>query len=139
MSSRSRQQTWLNIRQGSRPEGQCVRAEPTPQAGPQDTRHHFTPTRISRRPSAGGSKFLSQHAAQRSLQRSDLDLITSNGPLPVFTLLHGAGPVLLNFCAPGFDITPKIGSNRSTRNTLPFTSRRLEQLWGSELGSRVKG
>jgi 2-polyprenyl-6-methoxyphenol hydroxylase-like FAD-dependent oxidoreductase len=37
----------------------------------------------------------------------DLDLITSNGPLRVFTLLHDARPVLLNLGEPGgFDITP---------------------------------
>jgi len=42
----------------------------------------------------------------------DLDLITANGPLRVFTLLHGARPVLLNFGeadpgeAGGFDIAP---------------------------------
>ncbi len=37
----------------------------------------------------------------------DLDLVTDNGPLRVFTLLHDAGPVLLNLGEPGgFDITP---------------------------------
>ena len=37
----------------------------------------------------------------------DLDLVTANGPLRVFTLLHEARPVLLNFGEPGgFDITP---------------------------------
>ena len=37
----------------------------------------------------------------------DLDLITDNGPLRVFTLLHDARPVLLNLGEPGgFDITP---------------------------------
>jgi flavin-dependent dehydrogenase len=37
----------------------------------------------------------------------DLDLITSDGPLRVFTLLHEARPVLLNLGEPGgFDITP---------------------------------
>jgi len=37
----------------------------------------------------------------------DLELITTNGPLRVFTLLHGARPVLLNLGEPGsFDITP---------------------------------
>ncbi len=36
----------------------------------------------------------------------DLDLITTNGPLRVFTLLHDARPVLLNLGEPGgFDIT----------------------------------
>jgi hypothetical protein len=37
----------------------------------------------------------------------DLDLITANGPLRVFTLLHDARPVLLNLGEPGaFDIAP---------------------------------
>jgi 2-polyprenyl-6-methoxyphenol hydroxylase-like FAD-dependent oxidoreductase len=37
----------------------------------------------------------------------DLDLVTANGPLRVFTLLHRARPVLLNLGGPGgFDITP---------------------------------
>jgi hypothetical protein len=37
----------------------------------------------------------------------DLDLVTADGPLPVFSLLHGARPVLLNLGEPGgFDITP---------------------------------
>ena len=37
----------------------------------------------------------------------DLELVTANGPLRVFTLLHHARPVLLNFGEPrGFDITP---------------------------------
>jgi flavin-dependent dehydrogenase len=37
----------------------------------------------------------------------DLDLVADNGPLRVFTLLHGARPVLLNLGEPGaFDITP---------------------------------
>lgn len=37
----------------------------------------------------------------------DLDLLTANGPLRVFTLLHEARPVLLNLDEPGsFDITP---------------------------------
>jgi len=36
-----------------------------------------------------------------------LDLITADGPLRVFTLLHRARPVLLNLGQPGaFDITP---------------------------------
>src|SRR5688572_2924140 len=36
----------------------------------------------------------------------DLDLVTANGPLRVFTLLHNARPVLLNLGEPGgFDIT----------------------------------
>jgi 3-(3-hydroxy-phenyl)propionate hydroxylase len=37
----------------------------------------------------------------------DLDLVTADGPLRVFQLLHGARPVLLNLGEPGaFDITP---------------------------------
>jgi 2-polyprenyl-6-methoxyphenol hydroxylase-like FAD-dependent oxidoreductase len=37
----------------------------------------------------------------------DLDLVTGNGQLRVFTLLHHARPVLLNLSEPGgFDITP---------------------------------
>jgi 3-(3-hydroxy-phenyl)propionate hydroxylase len=37
----------------------------------------------------------------------DLDLITANGPRRVFTLLHGARPLLLNFGEPGgLDIAP---------------------------------
>jgi hypothetical protein len=36
----------------------------------------------------------------------DLDLVTANGPLRVFTLLHDARPVLLNLGEPGaYDIT----------------------------------
>ena len=37
----------------------------------------------------------------------DLDLVTADGPLRVFTLLHDARPVLLNLGEPGgLDITP---------------------------------
>jgi hypothetical protein len=37
----------------------------------------------------------------------DLDLVAGSGPLRVFSLLHGARPVLLNLGEPGgFDITP---------------------------------
>ena len=37
----------------------------------------------------------------------DLDLVTAEGPLRLFTLLHEAQPVLLNLADPGgFDITP---------------------------------
>ena len=37
----------------------------------------------------------------------DLDVVTAEGPLRVYTLLHDARPVLLNFDEPGtFDITP---------------------------------
>jgi hypothetical protein len=37
----------------------------------------------------------------------DLDLATADGPMRVFSLLHGARPVLLNLSKPGrFDIRP---------------------------------
>ena len=37
----------------------------------------------------------------------DLDLVTTNGPLRIFTLLHDARPLFLNFGEPGgFDISP---------------------------------
>lgn len=37
----------------------------------------------------------------------DLDVVTANGPLRVFTLLHEARPALLNLAEPGgFDVTP---------------------------------
>jgi 3-(3-hydroxy-phenyl)propionate hydroxylase len=37
----------------------------------------------------------------------DLDLVTADGPMRVFTLLHDARPVLLNLGEPGgLDITP---------------------------------
>ena len=37
----------------------------------------------------------------------DLDLVSSNGPMRVFSLLHAARPVLLNLGKPGaFDIPP---------------------------------
>jgi 2-polyprenyl-6-methoxyphenol hydroxylase-like FAD-dependent oxidoreductase len=36
----------------------------------------------------------------------DLDLVGESGPLRVYTLLHGARPVLLNLGEPGFDIAP---------------------------------
>ena len=40
----------------------------------------------------------------------DLDLVTASGPVRVFTLLHDARSVLLNFGEPGgFDITPWAG------------------------------
>ncbi len=43
----------------------------------------------------------------RGRRMPDLDLMTANGPVRVFTLLHDAGPVLLNLGEPGgFDITP---------------------------------
>ena len=43
----------------------------------------------------------------RGRRMPDLDLVTANGPLRVFTLLHDARPVLLNFGeSGGFDITP---------------------------------
>jgi len=38
----------------------------------------------------------------------DLDIVTADGPLRIFTLLHKARPVLLNLGEPGgFDITPR--------------------------------
>jgi 2-polyprenyl-6-methoxyphenol hydroxylase-like FAD-dependent oxidoreductase len=38
----------------------------------------------------------------------DLDIVTADGPLRVFELMHGARPVLLNLGEPGgFDITPR--------------------------------
>jgi 3-(3-hydroxy-phenyl)propionate hydroxylase len=37
----------------------------------------------------------------------DLDLVTADGPVRVFSLLHDARPVLLNLSEPGgYDITP---------------------------------
>jgi hypothetical protein len=43
----------------------------------------------------------------------DLDLLTADGPVRVFTLLHTGRPVLLNLGEPGvFDITPWIGRVR---------------------------
>jgi hypothetical protein len=36
----------------------------------------------------------------------DLDLVTANGPVRVFCLLHDARPLLLNLGEPGFDVTP---------------------------------
>ena len=40
----------------------------------------------------------------------DLDLVTASGPQRVFTLLHSARPVLINFGEPGaFAITPWAG------------------------------
>ena len=46
----------------------------------------------------------------------DLDLVTADGPLRVFTLLHAARPVLLNFGAPGSSTSRRgrIGFNWST-------------------------
>jgi 3-(3-hydroxy-phenyl)propionate hydroxylase len=44
----------------------------------------------------------------------DLDLVTADGTLRVFSLLHDARPVLLNFGEPGsFDITPWVDRVRS--------------------------
>jgi hypothetical protein len=43
----------------------------------------------------------------RGRRMPDLDLVTADGPVRVFTLLHDARPVLLNLGEPGgFDITP---------------------------------
>jgi hypothetical protein len=36
----------------------------------------------------------------------DVDLVTANGPLRVYTLLHEARPVLLNLGHPGLEIGP---------------------------------
>ena len=48
----------------------------------------------------------------------DLDLVTANGPLRVFTLLHEARPMLLNLAEPGgFDITPWADRVRLTNAT----------------------
>lgn len=48
----------------------------------------------------------------------DLDLVTAGGPLRVFTLLHGAKPVLLAFSQPGgIDITPWADRVRSIAAT----------------------
>ena len=44
----------------------------------------------------------------------DLDLVTADGALRVFTLLHDARPLLLNFGEPGgLDITPWVGRVQS--------------------------
>ena len=49
----------------------------------------------------------------------DLDLVTANGPLRLFTLLHDARPVLLNLGEPGgFDIAPWAGRVRTDRRQL---------------------
>ena len=49
----------------------------------------------------------------------DLDLVTADGPLRVFALLHDARPVLLNLGEPGgFDIAPwadRVQSDRRRR------------------------
>jgi hypothetical protein len=62
----------------------------------------------------------------------DLDLVTANGPLRVFTLLHHARPVLLNLGEPGaFDITPwadrvqSIDANTSGRGSCRHSGRSL--------------
>jgi 2-polyprenyl-6-methoxyphenol hydroxylase-like FAD-dependent oxidoreductase len=48
----------------------------------------------------------------------DLDLVTADGPLRVFTLLHDARPVLLNLCEPGnITITPWDGLVRLVDGT----------------------
>jgi 3-(3-hydroxy-phenyl)propionate hydroxylase len=52
----------------------------------------------------------------------DLDLVTTGGPLRVFTLLHDARPVLLNLGEPGgFDITPWAGRVRRVDATYEGT------------------
>ena len=53
----------------------------------------------------------------------DLDLVTADGPLRVFTLLHDARPVLLNLGEPGgFDIS-SVGGSRSADRRRPTTVR----------------
>jgi len=53
----------------------------------------------------------------------DLDLVTSNGPLRVFTLLHHARPVLLNPGEPGsFDMT-------GWADRVQFADARYEGAW----------
>ena len=53
----------------------------------------------------------------------DLDVVTANGPLRVFTLLHDARPVLLNFGEPGgFDISP-------WANQVRFVDARHDGVW----------
>ena len=52
-----------------------------------------------------GSSDVDKRHALLGRRMPDLDLVTANGPLRVFTLLHAARPVLLNFGEPGgFDI-----------------------------------
>jgi hypothetical protein len=50
----------------------------------------------------------------------DLDLVTANGPLRVFTLLHDARPVLLNSVSPAASTSRRglIGSTLSTLDVL---------------------
>ena len=49
----------------------------------------------------------------------DLDLVTADGPLRVFTLLHDARPVLLNLGEPGgFDIAPWADRVRADRREI---------------------
>ncbi len=53
------------------------------------------------------SELLGMDEPRRRRRMPDLDLVTADGPLRVFTLLHDARPVLLNLGEPGgFDITP---------------------------------
>ena len=52
----------------------------------------------------------------------DLDLVTVNGPLRVFTLLHDARPVFLNFGEPGgYDVAPWADRVRSLDATYSGT------------------
>ena len=50
----------------------------------------------------------------------DLDLVTADGPLRVFTLLHDARPVLLNMVSPAASTSRRgqIGFSESTPSTL---------------------
>jgi len=60
--------------------------------------------------SSPGWTFITTSARDHPLlgrRMPDLDLLTADGPLRVFELLHGAKPVLVNLGEPGgFDITP---------------------------------
>jgi hypothetical protein len=57
----------------------------------------------------------------------DLDLITADGRLKVFNLLHDARPVLLALGEPGgFDITP--------RDRVQLIDAKYVGEWGSALG-----
>jgi hypothetical protein len=68
----------------------------------------------------------------------DLDLVAASGPRRVFTLLHGARPVLLNLGEPGaLDIASsrwRTGFNGSTHNTLVCGSSRC---WARSLLPRL--
>ena len=87
----------------------------------------------------------------------DLDLVTANGPLRVFTLLHDARPVLLDLGEPGgIDITPwadrvpadrrrdtlvRLGASGTRRGHRPHcradSARRICRLGGRRHGHRI--